>query len=198
MFITDCSGVPGTSGALGWAPVFGPIAGLGGGGGGAGGGAAGCSQPSLLPHSGGIVAGGEVSLGAGVAGASAQSNGGIFLSTTGDMSLFGTNTAFANFGTKYIASTPQKDTPIALGGYAGIGVGLMLSNATNASQIREGFNQVTLSMPAVSASFSYAGGIWQINVTVGPGAGLAGTGSTSYTGLMSHSNPCGPEPYHGR
>jgi RHS repeat-associated protein len=157
-----------------------------------------CETPSLFPHSAGLIAGGEATVGVVATGASVQANGGLYLSTTGDSGFFVANSTFANLGSKYSASNPQNDTPNAVGAYAGLGVGIMLSNATNGSQLAGPFDQITLSLPAVSVSAAYANGIWQVNVTGGPGMIFGITRSTSNTNMLFHDHWCGGERYRGR
>jgi RHS repeat-associated protein len=150
----------------------------------------GCSAPSALPHSGAIVVGAEGTAGIAATGARAQGTYGVFGSIAGNAGDFNTASAFANFGSQYVANVPQQDTPIAFGGYAGAGVGVMFSNATNISQISGPFETYTLSIPLASFSFSTGGGIWEFQATVGPGLGLSHTYSTSNTSVMSNSQPC--------
>lgn len=75
-------------------------------------------------------------------------------------------------------------------GYAGIGAGLIFSNATNLQQLSGPFESYTLSLPAVSFSFSHGGGIWELGFTLGPGLGLSHTYATSNTTVTGNTQPC--------
>jgi hypothetical protein len=150
-----------------------------------------CSAPSIFPHSVAVVGSGEGSAGIAVTGASAQQTvAPLFASTSRNVGSFTSISTFANFGSNNVANVPQSDTPIALGLYGGVGGGVMISNATNVSQVSGPFETYTLSIPAVSLSFSFGGGIWELQPTAGPGWGVSHTYSTSNTVVKSNNQPC--------
>lgn len=151
-----------------------------------------CGTPSVFPHSVALVGGGEATAGIAATGASAQvTMAPLFVSTSGNVGNFmSTTSTFANFGSQYAANVPQRDTPIAFGGYLGGGGGLMVSNATNVSQVSGPFETYTLSIPAISVSFSFGNRIWELQTTWGPQIGLSHTYSTSNTVVKGNNQPC--------
>lgn len=200
--ITACVGYANNCGPTGywaWEPDaflgfgLGRSGSTGGGGDGGGGGDAGGSTPTeptpqptpqqcpllpnLLPHGTAIVGNLNVSGGVGA--------GAIFDETIG-LGLFGRN--FGGFVSGVAGSlgaargpsltNPRQTTggpPTAAGAYAGISGGILVTNATNVSQLRGPFDTSTFNFPFGSISISHGGRIWSVAVTAGPGA----IGSTS-------------------
>ncbi|MBS1798186.1 MAG: hypothetical protein JSS95_00005, partial [Acidobacteria bacterium] len=148
-----------------------------------------CSAtPSLWPHGIAGVVGGEGTLGLSKLGATAQGSAGF--------GLFGGKPGgFFNYVATAVAGFHNPGAPYQQGGTnptifgAGLGAGLggMITNAASVQQTRGTFQQFTLSLPAVSFSFAYGGGIWTVNVTVGPGFAAATTSTTTNTKVKG---PC--------
>jgi len=150
-----------------------------------------CVAPSAFPHSLAFVGGAEATGGVAAAGGSAQVTiAPLFVSSSGNVGSFMSTSTFANLGSKYAANVPQRDTPIAFGAYGGVGLGGVISNATNVSQLSGPFETYTLSIPAISVSFSFGGGIWELQGAAGPGWGVAHTYSTSNTVIRDNNQPC--------
>lgn len=71
---------------------------------------------------------------------------------------------------------PSDASNFAAGGFAGLGGGAFITNATSAADLQKTTGTVSLDIGIlykVSIQVSYGGGIWSISGTVGPGYGLA-------------------------
>jgi RHS repeat-associated protein len=153
-----------------------------------------------LPHTIGALFNATLELGAGSAGATAtgsagsaysisdsgQLSGGAFLS--GGASLFAGSHSLS-------APTQSMVTPFALGGYAGAGMGVFVSNAQSPMQLAGPFAQWNANVgfgPGYSVSFSYdnASGTWVLSITQGPGAGISGSALTTTTNARATGAAC--------
>ena len=70
------------------------------------------------------------------------------------------------------AANPRQTTegPHGVAGvFGGLGAGILVTNATDASQLRGPFDTFTLNVPIGAVSISHGGGIWSVGVTAGPG-----------------------------
>jgi RHS repeat-associated protein len=81
-------------------------------------------------------------------------------------------------------------TYVAGGLYGGAGLGGMLSNANNVSQLQLTNSTTTISTPLVSASWSTGGGVWEFQLTFGPGAVFGYSETSSNTKIAHSSVPC--------
>jgi hypothetical protein len=167
---------------------------LGGGGGVDGGGGTStnnsCSAtPSLWPHGVAGVVNGEGTIGLSKLGATAQGTAGlgIFGGTKQGRFFSYVATAVAGFHNPGVPYQQGGTNPTIVGIGLGVGAGGMITNATSAQQISGLFQQFTLSLPAVSLSFSYGNGIWTLSGAVGPGAAAATTSTTTNTKVKG---PC--------
>jgi len=148
-----------------------------------------CSAtPSLWPHGIAGVVGGEGTLGLSKLGATAQGSAGfgLFGGKPGGFLSY-VATAVAGFHNPGAPHQQGGTNPIIFGAGLGAGLGGMITNATSVQQTRGTFQQFTLSLPAVSFSFAYGGGIWTVNVTAGPGLAVATTSTTTNTKVKG---PC--------
>ena len=66
----------------------------------------------------------------------------------------------------------------------------MITNATNVTQLRGAFQTFDLSTPIASISFSYGGGIWSLQLTIGPTAGVSASSATTMTGTTMVRGKC--------
>lgn len=157
-----------------------------------------CSAtPGLAPHGGGVIlAGLEGSAGLGGAGATAQGQigAGAFMGQSGSLNTgsFATGAAAARFGPSQAGSPNQSGSvnPVVMGAYAGAGLGVFVTNATNVEQLGGPFQTLTLATPVGSISLSFGGGIWSASVTAGPGAVGAASGLTTNTRTSWTYGPC--------
>ena len=79
----------------------------------------------------------------------------------------------------------------AAGLYAGGSVGVMISNANNISQLQLASSTYSLSLPAISVSYSKGGGVWALQVAkFGLGGGAAISETSSDTKVLNNNEPC--------
>jgi len=87
-------------------------------------------------------------------------------------------------------TSDTSETYLAGGFYAGVGAGLMISNANNISQLQLTNSTYTISTPWLSISWSTGGGVWEGQATLGPGAVFAYSHTASETKVKSNNQPC--------
>ncbi len=125
----------------------------------------------------GVTAGGSVEGGV-VVGSGATVSGGVGVFGGGSQ---GINTGGYVSGGAY-SGTPGNNVGYpggqnvqtgngVIGGYAGVGVGGFITNATSACQLSGPFSTWSINTPWGSAQFGYSDGTWIGSITVGPGIG---------------------------
>jgi hypothetical protein len=124
---------------------------------------------------------GEIGVGYG-AGATAGVGAGIFGGGSNGINggAFSTGGAFIG-GPDHSLGAPQCQNNLTgvLGGFAGIGVGGYITNATSTNQLSGYFNSYSFNLGIgpikFSAQLGTGGGKWIGSITVGPGIGLSGS-----------------------
>ncbi|MGB6686313.1 MAG: RHS repeat-associated core domain-containing protein, partial [Terracidiphilus sp.] len=136
-------------------------------------------DPGVLPGSLSVVANAEATYGGPGSGqgVSYQPTAGAFQSfnNLSDYDTFTSNTTH---------------TYVAGGAFVGVGVGPMISNANNVSQLQLTNSTTTISTPVVSVSWSTGGGIWELQATFGPGLVFGYSKTSNKTTVESNSLPC--------
>jgi hypothetical protein len=163
-----------------------------------------CPQTSgilqWLPHGGGTALSGQIDAGAaGLGGIATGSSGtAMFVSTSGTPSMgsYFSGGAAAYAGSHGVSAPAQsKIGPFALGGYAGVGFGVFVSNAQSPLQLKGPFAQWSANIglgPGYSINFAYdnSSGIYTLGVSEGPEFGLSGTALTTTTAVRATPNSC--------
>jgi RHS repeat-associated protein len=137
------------------------------------------SDPSWYPSSISAVGGGELTFGVpgGGNGVSYQPTWGAFMNIYSPLSHGNYTSSVTN-------------TSVAGGAYAGVGGGLMISNANNVSQLQLTNNTKTISTPIGSVSWSTGGGVWEVQATGGAGVVFAYSDTVTNTTATSNNQPC--------
>lgn len=123
---------------------------------------------------GGAVEGGVPALGAG---ANVSAGAGVFYDGTRGLKpgAFAEAGGFAELGAR-AAKFPHASSPThALGGFAGVGYGVFVTNASSAKQLAGVGQSYSLDIglgPKFSAQLGIAGDTFAASVTIGPGIGL--------------------------
>ena len=150
------------------------------------------ATPNLLPHGVAVVGAAEASTGLSKLGGTIQASGGYgrFGSFFSNGGWFGSYVGTAVAGSNIVGAPYQSggSTPTIVGLAGGIGLGGLVTNATDVRQLFGPFHQITLSLPALSFAFSYGGCIWSFQTVAGPADGAATTSTTTNT--ITSKGPC--------
>jgi hypothetical protein len=127
---------------------------------------------TVLPRSLGVSYGGNADAGAGYEGitATGSAGGGVFYNgnTGGSKGWFAGGGATSYFFNGNVGAPNQQGQPFNLGGYAGVGPSVWVSNAGGAPQLGGPFTTLSLNVGAGllrgSLQLSYGGGIWQLSI----------------------------------
>jgi RHS repeat-associated protein len=126
----------------------------------------------------GLTGGGTADIGAVTGGGASTSGGiGIFVDKEGAISM-GSFNSFGAYRSKDDPCSGAMDYPVgkekddgSIGGYAGGGVGLFLTNADNVSDLGGPFKTLLINTPLVSIQIGSSNGVVIGSITVGPGLG---------------------------
>ena len=137
--------------------------------------------PSRAPHGVAVFGAANVSGGVGKSGGVLDGSvgGGIFGRNFGG---FGSYVA-SIFGGSHNASVPTQGGggPAAVGAYAGFGGGVLITNATDVSQLEGPFTSYIVNTPVGSVNFSESNGIYTASLALGPGLFASGAKITTTT-----------------
>lgn len=133
-------------------------------------------DPRWYPASAALTAGAEYTNGFSSNPVSYQPTAGTFLSPVSGNSGNFTSTTTRTYN--------------AGGLYAGVGVGAVISNANNISQLQLTNNTTTISTPWITVSWSTGGGVWEFGASVGPGAVFGYSQTSNKTNVKSNNQPC--------